>query len=117
MNNYETIVILRPDLSVSQVDSLIDRMLEVLKEAGANLARRENWGVRAIAYRIRKHRKGHYILLNYAVAATARVEMERRLGISEDVLRFMTVKTDDLPTGPSVMLQKDRARHDQGENE
>ncbi|HAE02313.1 MAG TPA: 30S ribosomal protein S6, partial [Rhodospirillaceae bacterium] len=104
MAHYETVLIARQDVSAAQVETIADMAQEILTEAGGSIARREYWGLRSLAFRMNKNRKGHYVLMNYDVGSDAVVEMERRLRLHDDVLRFMTVRTEDLPTEPSVVL-------------
>jgi len=106
MSNYETVMIARQDVSATQADTLADQFVGFLTAEGGEVARREYWGLRNLAFRIKKNRKGHYILLNFQAPATAVAEMERNMRLSEDVLRYMTVRTDDLPTDASVVMQR-----------
>ncbi|MFK7865871.1 MAG: 30S ribosomal protein S6 [Alphaproteobacteria bacterium] len=108
MANYETVIIIRQDVSANQAETLVDELAKILTDAGGNIARREYWGLRQLAYRIRKNRKGHYILLNYAVDTEIKNEIERLMGINPDFLRHLTTSTEDLPTEPSVIM-KERA--------
>ncbi len=106
MANYETVIITRQDVAPTQVETLIDEMVKILTDAGATIARREYWGLRTLAYRIRKNRKGHYTLLNYTSGVAERQEMERLMGLNPDVLRFLTLVTEDLPTEQSAILKE-----------
>ncbi|MFN3077322.1 MAG: 30S ribosomal protein S6 [Alphaproteobacteria bacterium] len=115
---YETVFIARQDASAPQVEALADQMTAILTELGGSVTKRENWGLRNLAYRIRKNRKGHYILFNINAPAAAVLEMERQMRISEDVLRYLTIKVDVLEEGPSAVLQSrgnDRERGDRGD--
>lgn len=115
MANYETVLIARQDVSAAQVESITDMAQEILTEDGGRVARREYWGLRGLAYRIKKNRKGHYVLLNYEAKAEAVHEMERRMRLHDDVLRYMTVRTEDLPEEPSVVLaRRDERDRDRG---
>lgn len=106
MSNYETVMIARQDVSAAQADTLTDQFVGFLTADGGEVARREYWGLRNLAFRIKKNRKGHYVLLNYTAPASAVAEMERNMRLSEDVLRYMTVRTDDLPTDASVVMAR-----------
>ncbi len=110
MANYETVFIARQDVSSAQVEALADGYAEHIKNHNGTLSRREYWGLRNLAYRIRKNRKGHYILFNYDAAPDVVAEMERQMRLSEDVLRYMTVRTEDLPEEPSVVMQRREER-------
>lgn len=114
MANYETILIARQDVSATQAEALADQFQGFLTAEGGEIARREYWGLRNLAYRIKKNRKGHYVLLNYTAPASAVQEMERNMRLSEDILRYMTVRTDDLPEGASVVMQRKDERNDRG---
>ena len=81
-------------------------MATVIGEAGGEVKKREYWGLRGLAYRIKKNRKAHYTLLNIEAPSAAVLEMERQMRINEDILHFMTVKVDKLEDGPTVMMRK-----------
>lgn len=115
MAYYETVLIARQDVSATQVESIGDMAQEILTEDGGKISRREYWGLRSLAYRIKKNRKGHYILMNYEAKSEAVQEMERRLSLHDDVLRYMTVRADDLPEEPSVVMsRRDERDRDRG---
>lgn len=103
---YESIVIARQDVSATQVETLTDEFASQLTDAGGTIGRREYWGLKSLSYRIKKNRKGHYVLLNFDAPAEAVHEMERRMRLSEDILRYMTIRLDDMPEGPSVVMQR-----------
>ncbi|HUG60575.1 MAG TPA: 30S ribosomal protein S6, partial [Methylomirabilota bacterium] len=103
---YEHVFLARQDVSAQQVDGLVDQFKTVVEGNGGAVHKVENWGLRALAYRIKKNRKAHYILLNLDAPPAAVAEMERQMGLSEDVLRFMTIRVEELEEGQSAMLQK-----------
>ncbi len=103
---YECVLIARQDLSVQQADALIKNCQTVIEEQQGTVGKAEYWGLRQLAYRIRKNRKGHYALLNIDAPADAVHELERRLRLNEDVLRYLVIKVDALETEPSVMMQR-----------
>lgn len=110
---YEHVVITRPDISPAQVDTFVEEVSEFLKGQGATVGKTEYWGLRNLSYPINKQRKGHYSLLNIDGPAGAVHELERRHRISDDVMRYMTIKVDELDDEPSAMLsRKDRPRRD-----
>ncbi|WP_334128848.1 30S ribosomal protein S6 [Sneathiella sp.] len=109
---YETVIIARQDISTQQVDTLTENMSAFITNGGGKVAKVENWGLRNLAYKIKKNRKGHYVLLNIDAPAVAVKEMERNLRLNEDVLRHMTIKVEELEEGDSVMLQSRSARPD-----
>lgn len=103
---YECVVIARQDLSVQQAEGLTENVKQVVAEQGGNVGKIEYWGLRQMAYRIRKNRKGHYTLLNIDAPATAIAELERILRLNEDVLRHLVISVEELEEGPSVMMQR-----------
>lgn len=111
---YEHVFLARQDVTAQQVEALVEQYKGVIEANGGTLAKNEYWGVKSLAYRINKNRKAHYTLLNIDAPAAALAEMERQMRISEDVLRFMTIRVEELEEGPSAMLQK-RDRDDRSE--
>ncbi|HEX6980964.1 MAG TPA: 30S ribosomal protein S6 [Alphaproteobacteria bacterium] len=111
---YENVFIARQDISPAQVDALADAFTAIVTERGGRVTKREYWGLRNLAYRIKKNRKAHYVLLNIDAPAPAVHEMERNMRLNEDVLRFLTVRVDSLEEGPSVMMQRREERGDRG---
>nr|WP_290944703.1 30S ribosomal protein S6 [Hyphomonas sp.] len=108
---YEHVVITRPDISPAQVETFVEELSGFLKEKGASVGKTEYWGLRNLAYPIKKQRKGHYSLLNIDGPADAVQELERRLRISDDVMRYMTIRVEALSDEPSpVLSRKDRRR-------
>jgi small subunit ribosomal protein S6 len=103
---YEHIVLARQDVSAQQVEELTNALTEVLAQGGGKVTKNEYWGLKSLSYRIKKNRKAHYSLLNIDAPAPAVAEMERQERINEDILRFMTVRVDELEEGPSAMMQK-----------
>jgi small subunit ribosomal protein S6 len=108
---YETVFIARQDISGPQVDALADQFTTIVTEQGGEVKKRENWGLRNLAFRIKKNRKGHYVLFNLDAPPAAVAEMERTMRLNEDVLRYLTIRVEQLEEGPSVMLQN-RGRSD-----
>ena len=94
MTNYESVLIARQDLGASQVKDIVDNLSNVIKNQGGEVVRVDNWGLKNLAYSIKKNRKGHYVLLNISAPATAISEFERVMRINEDIIRYMTVKVD-----------------------
>ncbi|MGF1640944.1 MAG: 30S ribosomal protein S6 [Rhodospirillales bacterium] len=113
MPYYESVLIARQDLSATQVEALADGFAKTIEEQGGRVAKRELWGLRTLAFRIRKHRKGHYVLFNIDGPAAAVHELERQVRISEDVLRCLTVRVEALEEGPSAMMQSRSHRGDE----
>ena len=95
MANYESVLIARQDLGASQVNALVESLSEVLKKEGGEVVKTDNWGLKNLAYRIKKNRKGHYVLMNITAPANAIAEFERIMRFNEDIIRYMTVKVDE----------------------
>ena len=113
MSFYEHVFIARQDLAPAQVDEVIERFVAVIEKEGGKVTKRENWGLRNLAYRIQKNRKGYYVLFNIDAPADAVKELERTLRIDEDILRHLTIKVDTLEEGPSVMLAPKASKKDE----
>ncbi len=105
---YETVFITRQDLSQGQNDDLAKQMKQIVQDNGGKIANTEYWGLRQMAYKINKNKKGHYTLFHIDGPAAAKDELERGLRLSEDVLRFLTVRIEELPDGPSAILRKEK---------
>lgn len=105
MPYYETVFIARQDIAAPQVDALADTFQKAIEGLGGKVSKRESWGLRNLAFRIKKNRKGHYVLLNIDGPPVAIQEMERQMRINEDILRYLTVRVEQLEEGPSVMMQ------------
>ena len=103
---YEHVFLARQDVTAQQVEEMITQYKGVIEAGKGSVKKEEYWGVKALTYRIRKNRKAHMALLNIDAPAAAVHEMERQMRISEDIIRFMTVKVEELEEGPSVMMQK-----------
>jgi small subunit ribosomal protein S6 len=111
---YEHTVIARPDLSAQQAQALAEAFTQVIGEQGGNVAKVEYWGLRNLAYRIKKNRKGHYLHMNIDAPPAAVAELERTQRIHEDVLRYLTIKVDKHEEGPSVVMQAKASRDERG---
>ncbi len=104
MSFYEHVFIARQDLAPAQVEELTNKYAHVIETLGGKVTKREDWGLRNLAYRIKKNRKGYYVLMNIDAPAEAVKEMERLIRIDEDIIRHLTIKVEQLEEGPSVML-------------
>lgn len=104
MSLYEHVFICRQDISQQQVESLTENLTAILSEQGGNVEKTEYWGLRSLAYRVKKNRKGHYSLLNITADHSAISEMERQMSLNDDILRFMTIRVDEHDTEPSAPL-------------
>jgi small subunit ribosomal protein S6 len=113
---YEHIFLARQDVTAQQVETMIDQYKGVVESNGGKVEKTEMWGVKSLAYRIKKNRKAHFAMFNLDAPAAAIAEMERQMRINEDILRFMTIRVDALDSEPSVMMQK-RDRDERKERE
>ena len=102
---YECVFIARQDISSTQVEGLTEQFETVITEAGGSIAKRESWGLRTMAYKIKKNRKGHYVLMNIDAPHAAVTEMERHARLNEDIIRFMTIRVEEHEEGQSVVLR------------
>ncbi len=113
MPYYESVFIARQDISGTQVDSLTESLTNIIQEGGGQVTKKESWGLRNLAYKIKKNRKGHFVLLNIDGPSDAVLEMERNMRINEDVIRYLTVRVDELESEESIMLRS-RGSRDSG---
>ncbi|RMF16605.1 MAG: 30S ribosomal protein S6 [Alphaproteobacteria bacterium] len=111
---YETVFIVRQDVSAKQVEAITEELSNIIVEGGGRVAKNEYWGLRQLAYRIQKNRKGHYVLLAIDAPSEAVKEMERRARLNEDIIRIMTVRTEELEEGPSVVMRAKTERGGRG---
>ena len=105
MRLYESVFIARQDVSTTQVENLTKEFSAIIENGGGKILKHEYWGLRALAYRVKKNRKGHYVMLNLETDPATLAEYERILGLNEDVLRFMNITINEVPEGPSIMVQ------------
>jgi small subunit ribosomal protein S6 len=103
---YEHVFLARQDVSVQQVDALVEHFKAIIDDNGGSIGKVENWGLRTASYRINKNRKAHYVLMNLDAPASAVSEMERQMRIHDDILRYMTIRVDEHEQGPSAMMRK-----------
>ena len=109
---YEHVFISRQDLSNAQAEGLIEHFGAILSDNGGKLVDQEYWGVKTMAYKINKNRKGHYAFLRTDAPSEAVQEMERLMRLHDDVMRVLTIKVDEHAEGPSVQMQKRDERDD-----
>jgi len=107
---YEHVFIARQDISTQQVEGLVEHFSEIIKENGGSVEKTEYWGLRSLAYRIKKNRKGHYVLLNLDTPFPALQEMERQQRLNDDIIRSLTVRVDELEEGPSAVVRAKQSR-------
>jgi small subunit ribosomal protein S6 len=103
---YEHVFLTRQDVSGQRVDELVEQFKGVIETGGGSVGKTEYWGLKSLSFRINKNRKAHYTLMNIDAPHQAVAEMERQMRISEDVLRFLTIRVDELEEEPSVQMQK-----------
>jgi small subunit ribosomal protein S6 len=103
---YEHIFLARQDVTQQQVEALTEQLKSKIASLGGAVTKVEPWGLKSLAYRIKKNRKAHFTLLNIAAPSEAIAELERTLSINEDVIRFLTIRVNEHETGPSAMLRK-----------
>jgi small subunit ribosomal protein S6 len=111
---YENVFIARQDVSGAQVDALTDSFAQLIADNGGEVKKREYWGLRNLAYRMRKNRKGHYVLMNLDAPPPAIAELERTMRINEDVLRYLTIRVEALEETPSAVMLSRGSRDDRG---
>lgn len=111
---YETVLIARNDVTQQQVEGVADTIAALLEGDGGAVQKREYWGLRSLAYRIKKNRKGHYMLLGLNAPPASINEMERQLRLNEDVLRFMTLRVDEISEEPSAILTRKSDERERG---
>jgi len=114
MSLYEHVFMARQDVTSQQVDAMVDQYKEVIASNGGSVGKTEYWGIKTLAFRIRKNRKAHFTLMNIDAPPAAVAEMERQMRINEDVLRFITIRVSALEEEPSAMMQR-RDRDDRGD--
>jgi len=106
MNCYETVFIARQDLTNAQVETIANGFAQVIKTHGGEVSKTEFCGLRSLAYKIKKNRKGHYVLMNISCAPDGVKEMERQMKLSEDILRHLTIRVENLDPNPSKLMQR-----------
>ena len=115
---YEHVFLARQDASPQQVEEITTQITGVVTQLGGKVTKTEQWGLRSLSYRIDKNRKAHFVMLNIDGPAAAVTEIERQERINEDVIRYLTIRVDELEEGPSAMMRKadrDRDRDDRGD--
>jgi small subunit ribosomal protein S6 len=103
---YEHIFLVRQDVTQQQVEALTEQIKTQIASLGGAVTKVEPWGLKSLAFRVKKNRKAHFTLINIAAPSEAVTEVERLLSINEDVIRYLTIRVDEHEAGPSVMLRK-----------
>jgi small subunit ribosomal protein S6 len=114
---YESVFIARQDISTTQVDALTEQLTGIVTQNGGQVSKKEYWGLKSLNYRIKKNRKGHYVLFQLDCPPVAVTELERNMRINEDVLRYLTIKLEEPEPGPSIMMQQRAERGDRGDRD
>lgn len=114
---YEHVFLARQDLAQAQVDALAENATKIIEDNGGKVAKTETWGLKSLAYRIAKNRKAHFVMLDVDAPPAAVAELERQSNINEDIIRYMTVRVDELEKGPSAMMRRDRGSRGRREEE
>jgi small subunit ribosomal protein S6 len=117
MRLYESVFIARQDISTTQVESMADEFAGIITNAGGKVHKREYWGLRSLAYRIKKNRKGHYIMFNLETDGPTLKEYERIMGLNEDVLRFLNIRIEEVDEAPSIIMQNKGERNERGDRD
>ena len=109
---YECVYIARQELTVAQTEQLSKDLIKIISSNDGEIKNQEYWGLRNLAYKIRKNRKGHYTMFHIDSPPSTIIELERNMRLNEDILRYLTIKIESLPEGPSVMMtaRPDRPR-------
>ena len=109
---YECVYIARQELTVAQTEQLSKDLIKIISSNDGEIKNQEYWGLRNLAYKIRKNRKGHYTMFHIDSSSSTIIELERNMRLNEDILRYLTIKIESLPEGPSVMMtaRPDRPR-------
>ena len=115
MSLYEHVFLARQDISQQQAEGLLQTFRSLIEENGGKVAKTEYWGIKPLSYRIKKNRKAHYTLMNLDAPHEAVAEMERQMGLSTDVIRFLTIKVDEHEDGPSAMMRRSDDRDGRGD--
>ena len=114
MKLYENIFIARQDISTAQVEALVEKFTDTIQKEGGKVVNVEHWGLRTLAYRINKNRKGHYVMLHIEAPGTLVQELERTMRINEDILRYLTTQVEKFCELPSAVMRRDASREDTG---
>ncbi|EQB18397.1 MAG: ribosomal protein [Novosphingobium lindaniclasticum] len=118
MAQYEHVFLARQDLSQAQVDALAAAATEIVEANQGKVTKTETWGLKNLAYKIKRNRKAHFVMLNIEAPGDTIAELERQTQINEDVIRYLTIRVDEHEAGPSVMMRKsDRERTRRRERE
>lgn len=113
MRFYENVFVARQDITSTQVEGLAQQYAAIIEQFGGKVTKTELCGLRNLAYPIKKNKKGHYVLMNVAVKSEGMKEVERQMSLNENILRYLTIKVDELDNNPSPLMQQKGFRDDQ----
>ena len=108
MSFYESVFILRQDLTTDNAKSLCEKFSKVLEDSGGKIAKTEYWGLRNLSFKIKKNKKGHYFLINSESSAPAVSKMKQLLNIDENILRYLTIRINEVEKGPSIIMEEEK---------
>ena len=108
---YESVIIGRQDLTPNQFEELVEEFIKIIVSFKGVIKKRENWGIRNLAYKINKNRKGHYVLLNIDSSSDAITEYERLMRLNEDIIRFLTIRINSVDEKPSPLMNNKSDRY------
>jgi len=107
---YEHVFLARQDLTTAQIDAMTKKLTELIEAGKGKVSKTESWGLRSLAYKIKKNRKAHYVMMNVKASAQVISELERMERLDEDILRFLTIRVKEHESEPSAMMRRDRER-------
>ena len=107
---YENVMIIRPDVTPAQAEAIAKKFAEVVEANEGKMIKTENWKLRTLAYRIKKHKKGHYFMLGFEGNGNTVAELERQQRYSDDLLRFLSIQVEELTAEPSIMMSQKPVR-------
>lgn len=113
MSFYELVYIVRPDVASTHAETTAKKFEEVLTSKGAKIIKTEQWGLKTLAYRVNKHRKGYYTMIGFEGNGAAITEVERQMRINDDIIRFLTINVEELTKAPSIQMAPRRRGNDE----
>jgi len=117
MSFYEVVFIVRPDVATNQVEQISTKFADLIKDKGGKIIKTEQWGLKSLAYRVKKHRKGYYVMLGIEASGSVVNEVERQMRLSDDIIRFLSIRVDAMTDEPSVQMAPPRRRNDRGDRD
>ncbi|BBJ31114.1 30S ribosomal protein S6 [Rickettsia asiatica] len=105
MSFYESVFIIRQDVSLNDIDKIVDDFAKIIKDNNGTIIKKEYWGLRTLAYKIGNNKKGHYYFLGLDITSSVKEELERKMKLNENIIRFLTIKADSISSEPSPILK------------